>query len=113
MTSFELLAQLRRLDVVLWAEGDQLCYDAPEGALTPDLLAQLAAHKADILALLHTAHEAVYELSEPIQPAAYDSDLGDSNLSHPPTHSTYSTSSGQASSGADRDASGPLPLSFA
>src|ERR1041384_6504579 len=75
MMSFELLAQLRQRDGALWADGDQLCYDAPDGALTPDVLAQLAAHKADILLLLRTARQAVHDLSASIQPAPRDRPL--------------------------------------
>lgn len=51
MTSFELLAQLRRLNVTLRADGDQLRYDAPDGALTPDILAQLAVFTSNTRAL--------------------------------------------------------------
>jgi len=37
------------------ADGDRLSVDAPQEALTPDLLALLREHKAEILALLRSA----------------------------------------------------------
>ncbi|MCO6458767.1 MAG: hypothetical protein J5I93_25955 [Pirellulaceae bacterium] len=39
------------------ADGDGLAIDAPQDALTPDLLARLKAHKADLLAMLRSAPE--------------------------------------------------------
>ena len=45
MTTIELLSHLRSLGVKVWVDGDRLRYSAPKGALTPDLLAQLAAQK--------------------------------------------------------------------
>src|SRR5215213_1338847 len=52
MTTVELLSNLRHLDVKLWVEGERLRYSAPPKALSPDLLSQLAAHKAEIINLL-------------------------------------------------------------
>jgi hypothetical protein len=37
MTAGELLAYLRQRGVELWADGDQLRYNAPKGVLTPFL----------------------------------------------------------------------------
>ena len=51
MTTREFLSYLRSLDVKLWADGDRIRYSAPNGVLTPDLYAELAERKADILAL--------------------------------------------------------------
>ncbi|MBP2479436.1 hypothetical protein JOF53_008308 [Crossiella equi] len=47
-----LLRRLRELDVRLSAAGEVLRYDAPRAALTPELLAELKAHKAALLAHL-------------------------------------------------------------
>ena len=44
MTALELLADLRRRGVMLRAEGDRLCGDAPKGILTPKDRAALAEH---------------------------------------------------------------------
>ncbi len=44
--------ELRARDVVLAPVGDRLHYDAPKGALTPELRQALAEHKAELLAEL-------------------------------------------------------------
>ena len=41
MNVAKLLADLRRLDVKLWADGDRLRYNAPKDMLTPELRAEL------------------------------------------------------------------------
>ena len=51
MSAAELLMDLGLLGIRLQADGDRLRYH-PRSALTPDLLARLKAHKADVLALL-------------------------------------------------------------
>lgn len=51
MSVVELLLDLRRLGIRLEADGERLRY-TPRDALTPDLLARLKEHKADILASL-------------------------------------------------------------
>ncbi|KAM3097684.1 condensation domain-containing protein [Phormidesmis sp. 146-12] len=50
-----LLTQLRHLDVNLWMEGDRLRYRAAKDVLTPDLLAQMKAHKPEIIEFLRQA----------------------------------------------------------
>ncbi|HXO22737.1 MAG TPA: amino acid adenylation domain-containing protein [Thermoanaerobaculia bacterium] len=52
MNAARLLADLDRLGVRLWAEGDRLCYRSPKGSLTPPLLARLREGKAEILELV-------------------------------------------------------------
>ena len=42
----------RDISVTVTADGQHLRYDAPEGAVTPDVLDQLRAHKPEIIALL-------------------------------------------------------------
>lgn len=49
MTLPEFLAHLRSLDIHIWAENDHLHYNAPVGALTPELKAELVRRKAEIL----------------------------------------------------------------
>jgi hypothetical protein len=51
-TPSTLLADLRRVGVILTARGDRLSFDAPAGALTPDLRATLIRHKPELLAAL-------------------------------------------------------------
>src|SRR6516225_3198713 len=52
MTAVEILDTLRRNDIQLRVAGDQLCYDAPEGAITDEVLGLLRQHKATLLALI-------------------------------------------------------------
>ena len=52
MTALELLSNLSSKDIEIWADGDRLRYNAPKGALTPDLREKLADHKSEVLALL-------------------------------------------------------------
>ena len=49
MSAVDLLATLRARDCELTAAGERLRVEAPAGALTPDLRAALAEHKAEIL----------------------------------------------------------------
>jgi thioesterase domain-containing protein len=49
------LAELRRRDIRVRAEGDRLQLDAPAGALTPELREQLRQRKDEILEFLRTA----------------------------------------------------------
>jgi thioesterase domain-containing protein len=50
-----LLDELRRRDVRVWADGDQLRCNAPAGTLTPELRGQLQARKSEILGFLQSA----------------------------------------------------------
>jgi thioesterase domain-containing protein len=50
-----LLAELRRRDIEIFADGDGLRCNAPAGVLTPDLRDQLQQQKHDILAFLRSA----------------------------------------------------------
>ncbi len=52
MSADELLIELKARGVSLEVDGDRLRVDAPKGAVTPELREALAAHKAEVLALL-------------------------------------------------------------
>jgi acyl carrier protein len=52
MTAAELLAHLRTRGVILWANGDRLCFKSPKDVLTPAIRAELTECKQEILALL-------------------------------------------------------------
>lgn len=52
MNAAELLSELERRGVALEAAGDRLRFDAPRGALTPELRTAMAEHKAELLGLL-------------------------------------------------------------
>jgi amino acid adenylation domain-containing protein len=70
----EFLSTLRSLDVRVWADNGQLRVSAPDGVLTPDLRAQLAARKAEILAFLQQANQASQDTPE-IQRTARDGSI--------------------------------------
>jgi thioesterase domain-containing protein/acyl carrier protein len=56
MTNIDrLILELSQRKVKLWLEGDRLRYKAPKDALTPELLAQVKEHKADIITFLQEA----------------------------------------------------------
>lgn len=55
MSVAEFLAELRRHDIQVWAEGGQLRCNAPAGALVADLREQLRQRKAEILEFLQAA----------------------------------------------------------
>src|SRR5262245_11435362 len=57
MSADEVLSAVYRAGIVLRAEGNRLRYDAPEGALTPELRDALAQHKAALLAALAPVRE--------------------------------------------------------
>jgi hypothetical protein len=52
MTARALLRDRQAKDVQLTVQGESLAYDAPDGALTAELLEALRQHKAALLALL-------------------------------------------------------------
>ncbi len=54
MTALELLTKFRNLDVKVWLEGERLRYSAATGVLTPDLRAELAAGKEEIVRFLRS-----------------------------------------------------------
>jgi hypothetical protein len=55
MTPAEQLSFTRARDIVLDVQGDRLVADAPTGALTPELRAELLRHKPALVALLAPA----------------------------------------------------------
>jgi hypothetical protein len=55
MTTAEILTFAQTHDVVLEVQGDRLVVDAPMGAVTPELRAELVRHKAALVALLGRA----------------------------------------------------------
>jgi TubC N-terminal docking domain len=52
MTAEAILAVARTHDIALEVQGDRLVVDAPVGALTPELRAELVRHKPALVALL-------------------------------------------------------------
>ena len=76
MTTLELISNLSSKDIEIWADGDRLRYNAPKGALTPDLRKKLAAHKSEILqTLLRQADTVTSSASLPLKPVSRAGDL--------------------------------------
>ena len=48
----ELLERLEALDVRIWPDGDQLRFEAPQGRVTGELRAELAAKKTALMQFL-------------------------------------------------------------
>jgi len=48
----EVLLALVEAEVVLWADGDRLCFRAPDGALVPELRAAAARCRGALVALV-------------------------------------------------------------
>ncbi|MBG1243498.1 non-ribosomal peptide synthetase [Nostoc sp. NZL] len=63
----EFLSYLGSLDIKLWADGDRLRCNAPEGTLTLTLRTQIQERKAEILPFLQKAHLASSSTFEAIQ----------------------------------------------
>lgn len=53
MTAVEFLTYLRELDIQIYLEGERLRCNAPAGVLTPQLSAQIAKYKPQLISLLH------------------------------------------------------------
>ncbi|MFO1432620.1 MAG: amino acid adenylation domain-containing protein [Candidatus Competibacteraceae bacterium] len=68
----QFIALLERQGIILWLDGEQLRYQAPEGAMTPALRAEIGEHKAEILAFLRQATQLP---AAPIQPVARTGNL--------------------------------------
>jgi len=66
VTIVEFLAYLQSLDVQVFAKGDKLRCNAPQGTLTPELRAQLAERKAELISFLNQTSFA----SIPLRPTA-------------------------------------------
>jgi len=56
VTIVEFLTYLRRLDVQVFAQGDRLRCNAPEGVLTPEIQAKLVERKAELIAFLNQSN---------------------------------------------------------
>lgn len=69
----QLLADLRRVKARVWADGDRLRYQAPKGALAPELLDELRARKAEVLEFCRAARPE--PAGEALAPTARDGDL--------------------------------------
>ncbi|MGH7835122.1 MAG: condensation domain-containing protein, partial [Candidatus Binatia bacterium] len=75
MTTAELLSKLRSLDVKIWADDGELYCNAPKGALTAQLRAEISQHKAEVLAFLRDASATVRSSEAQIRRAPRDQEL--------------------------------------
>lgn len=73
MTILEFMAELRGMGIRLWAEGENLRYQAPKGKLEKDVLQRIAARKGEILQFLKQVSLDAKSLQESI-PAVNRSD---------------------------------------
>lgn len=64
----EFLSYLCSLDIKLWVENERLRCSAPKETLTLDIKAELAARKAEILAFISQANQALKSSAGSIQP---------------------------------------------
>ncbi|MDZ7269341.1 MAG: amino acid adenylation domain-containing protein [candidate division KSB1 bacterium] len=75
MTTIEFLSHLRTRNIQLSVEGDKLRLNAPRGALTEELRAELTRRKAEILAFLQQAAELRPAGQPPLVPISRAGDL--------------------------------------
>ncbi|GAK55073.1 NcpA protein [Candidatus Vecturithrix granuli] len=71
----ELLADLRNSGVHILVNGEELHLNAPKGSLTPDLRAEIAQRKADILAFFRAVASGGSQASSPIPVVPRDTPL--------------------------------------
>ncbi|MBD2298129.1 non-ribosomal peptide synthetase [Nostoc sp. FACHB-190] len=64
----EFLSDLCSLDIKLWVEENRLRCNAPKGALTPVIKAELAERKAEIMAFIQKNNAALSSNHQPIRP---------------------------------------------
>jgi amino acid adenylation domain-containing protein len=75
MNVAELLSNLRRREVKIWADDGQLFCSAPKGALTAALRAEIRERKPEILAFLHAASITDRSVGAPMHPLAREKNL--------------------------------------
>jgi aspartate racemase len=71
----DLLCELRQRDVQLWLEGDRLRYRAAKDSLTPEVLTQLKAQKAEIIAFLQQVSAVTNSQLPPVVPVERKNNL--------------------------------------
>lgn len=75
MTTSDLLDLLRRKDVKIWKEGNQIHCNAPKGALTPELQARIRESKEELVRLLGETSEIGSRIIPTIPPALKEDPL--------------------------------------
>lgn len=75
MKVVEFLSHLRSLDIQVFVEDNRLRCNAPEGVLTPELRAELAERKAEIISFLRQANVTTNSTSTPLIPISRNGNL--------------------------------------
>jgi len=75
MTTLEFLSHLRTKDVKVWIDDNKLRFRAPERAMTPDLKAEMAARKGEILRFLRDLKDTSRAEMPPLRRARRDQSL--------------------------------------
>ncbi|HEY9728730.1 MAG TPA: condensation domain-containing protein, partial [Chroococcales cyanobacterium] len=75
MKVVEFLSHLRSLDIQVFVEDNRLRCNAPEGVLTPELRAQLAERKPEIISFLRQANVTTNSTSTPLVPISRNGNL--------------------------------------
>ena len=75
MKTIEFLSYINSLDVQVLAEGKRLRVNAPKGVLSPDLRAELAERKEELIALLHQVNLTTEATPLRILPISRDQNL--------------------------------------
>jgi amino acid adenylation domain-containing protein len=70
MTVLEFLSHLRAKDIKLWIEGEKLRFRAPDRVMTPEIRAEIAARKAEILQFLRQFRDEFHDAMPPIRPVS-------------------------------------------
>ena len=71
----EFLSYLNSLDIKLWLEEEKLKYQAPQGAMTPEIKQEIGTRKPEILAFLRSAITPSKTIESVIYPAARTEEL--------------------------------------
>ncbi len=66
----DLIALLRSLNVNIWVDGENLRLKAPANSISPELKAEIAAYKAEIIAFLRQAGESVLSIKNGVSTRA-------------------------------------------
>ena len=71
----EFLSYLNSLDIKLWLEEEKLKYQAPQGAMTPEIKQEIGTRKPEILAFLRSATTPSKPVESVIDPVARTEEL--------------------------------------
>ncbi|WP_286826823.1 condensation domain-containing protein, partial [Microcystis sp. LSC13-02] len=71
----EFLSYLNSLEIKLWLEEEKLKYQAPQGAMTPEIKQEIGTRKPEILAFLRSAITPSKTFESVISPVARTEDL--------------------------------------